>query len=207
LNQRTGRAALLVGAIVPPLFVAIFLIGGLIHPGYNAITDYVSELSRGEMGWLQVLNFVILGIGMLTFAAGIRWGAGRGAGSTAGPIIFALVGVASLVGGIFVTDLHTAKVATTSGTIHDLAALLIFAGATVASFVFARRFHNRMRIYSIATGLFVVASFVALSPLTSAFDILGVTQRVTVIAAFAWITVLALALRAERALPPQMTRS
>jgi hypothetical membrane protein len=206
MSQRSGRAALLMGVIVPPLFVVIFLIDGLIHPGYNAVTDYVSELSRGEMGWIQVLNFLILGIGMLTFAAGVRWGARRGAGSAAGPIIFAIVGVASVVGGIFVTDLHTAKEATASGTIHDLAALLIFAGATAASFVFARRFHNRMRIYSIATGVFVVASFVALSPATRALGIMGVTQRVTVIAAFAWITVLALALRAEPAPLPKMSR-
>jgi hypothetical membrane protein len=199
MSAQVGRGALLAGVIAPPLFVIVFLVDGAIHPDYNAMTDYVSELSRGELGWLQVLNFIILAVAMLTFAAGIRWGARRAPGSTAGAIIFAIIGALLVVGAIFTTDPHTAKVSSTTGNIHDLAALSIFAGVAIACFVFARRFQSSMRTYSVATGAFVVVAFIALAPVGRSLGIMGVTQRVIIIAGWAWITVLALALRAERA--------
>jgi hypothetical protein len=56
-----------------------------------------------------------------------------------------------------------------------------------------------MRIYSIATGVFIVVAFVGLAPLGRSLGMTGVTQRVIVVAAWTWIMVMALALRAEPA--------
>ena len=197
LTPSRARLALLGGVIGPPVFVAVFLVDGFIHPAYNAVTDFVSELSRGELGWLQIANFLFLALSMLVFAAGIRWGVRRGPGSAAGAVIFAIVGASLIVSGTFVTDAHTSAVKTTTGMIHDLAALPVFGGVVAACFVFARRYHGAMRIYSIATGIFVVVSFVLIFAVGSALDIIGIMQRVTIIAGWTWITVLALLLRAE----------
>lgn len=192
-----ARLALLAGVVGPPLFVVVFLVDGLIHPAYNPVTDFVSELSRGELGWLQIANFLVFGAAMLAFAAGISWGARRGPGSAAGAALFAVIGGGLVVSGLFVADAHTGTVQTLSGTIHDAAALPVFAGLIAACFVFARRFRGPLRIYSVASGIFVLVFLVATFPIGLPLDIAGILQRITIIAGWAWITVLALALRAE----------
>lgn len=153
LRPGRARTALLFGVVGPPLFVLVFLVDGLIHPAYNPVTDFVSELSRGELGWLQIANFLVFGAAILVFAAGIRWGTLRSAGSAAGPVLFAIIGAGLITAGLFVTDAHTSPVSTLSGTIHILASVPVFVCLIIACFVFARRFRGPLRTYSIASGL------------------------------------------------------
>ena len=199
ISDRRLSSALLGGVVGPPLFVAVFSLDGFIHPAYNPVTDFVSELSRGELGWLQVVNFLVFAGMMLMFAAGIRRGAPDGAGSVAGSALFAIIGASLVVCGVFVTDPHTAKVQTVQGIIHILAAMPVFGGIAVACFVFARRFHGFLRWYSLASGAFVLHSFVAIFPVGYPLGIIGIIQRVAILTGLTWITALALALRAESA--------
>ncbi len=189
----------MLGILAPPLFVLVFLVDGLIHPAYNPVTDFVSELSRGELGWLQIANFLVFGAAILVFAAGIRSSARRGAGSVAGPVLFVIMGAGLIASGIFVTDAHTSTESTLSGTIHILATLLVFVSLIIACFVFARRFRGPVRTYSIASGIVVLILFVAAFVLGDSLGIAGIVQRATIVVGWAWITVLALALGAEGA--------
>jgi hypothetical membrane protein len=207
LSSSTARLALLAGVIGPPLFVVVFFVDGLIHPAYNPVTDFVSELSRGELGWLQITNFLIFAVAMLVFATGIRWGTHRSAGSAAGAALFAIIAAGLIVSGLFVTDAHTSTVETASGTIHNLAALPVFAGVTAACFVFARRFRGPLRVYSTASGILVLVFFFATFLIGGPLGIMGILQRVTIVAGWAWITVLAIALLAEPAQPQRLTGS
>jgi len=50
----------------------VFLVEGVVHPEYNAWRDYVSDLSLGRQGWVQMANFVVFGLLMLAFAVGLR---------------------------------------------------------------------------------------------------------------------------------------
>ena len=197
ISYRRVPNSLLGGVVGPPLFVAVFLVDGFIHPAYNPVTDFVSELSRGELGWLQVVNFLVFAGMMLMFAAGIRWGAPVGPGSAAGSALFAIIGASLVVCGLFVTDPHTAKVQTVQGMIHIFAAMPVFGGIAAACFVFARRFHGSQRWYSLASGAFVLVSWVAIFPVGYPLGIIGIMQRVAILAGLTWITALALALRAE----------
>ena len=210
--MRTGSPAqaslpLFAGAVGPPLFVLVFLVDGLVHPAYNAVTDFVSELSRGELGWLQILNFVVFGAAMIVFAAGIRWGTRRAAGSVAGPPLFALIGASLVAAGIFVTDAHTSTTATTAGTIHQLVSLVVFAGVIAACFVFARRFHGAMRVYSLLSGAAVLLLILATGIVGERVGATGVVQRVTIAVGWAWISILALALRGEPGPSPSASPS
>src|SRR3989442_7043082 len=199
LRPSISRTALLLGVLAPPLFVLVFLVDGLIHPAYNPVTDFVSELSRGELGWLQIANFLVFGAAILVFAAGIRWGARRRAGSVAGPVLFGVMGAGLITAGIFVTDAHTSSVSTLSGTIHNLASLPVFVCLIIACFVFARRFRGPLRTYSIASGIAVLILFVATIVIGDSLGKTGILQRATIVVGWAWITVLALALRAKEA--------
>jgi hypothetical protein len=201
ITLQRARPLLWAGVVGPPLFVAVFLVDGLIHPAYNPVTDFVSELSRGELGWLQIINFLVLAAALLTFAVGIYWGTRRGPGSVAGAALFALMGTSLVVAGLAVTDAHTSTVQTPTGNLHNLSALPAFASLIAACFVFSRRFRGVMRTYSIVSGVFVLVFLFATFLVGPPLGIIGVVQRILIIGGWAWITILALALHSEP--PPQ----
>lgn len=55
----------------PALFIAVFLVLGVVKPRYDATARFVSEGSIGELGWIQIVNFVVLGAMLLAFAAAL----------------------------------------------------------------------------------------------------------------------------------------
>ncbi|WP_030911141.1 DUF998 domain-containing protein [Streptosporangium amethystogenes] len=57
------------GALVP----AVLLIDGATRPGYSLWRHSASQLGTGERGWLQTANFVIGGLLLLAFAAGLAF--------------------------------------------------------------------------------------------------------------------------------------
>jgi hypothetical protein len=192
-----ARFGLLAGAIVPPLFIVIVLIDGFVHPAYNQVTDYVSELSRGQLGWLQVANFLVCGLALLAFAAAIRWGVRRAAGSVAGAALFALIGGGVIVDAFFTIDPHTSSVHTLTGIVHSAGFLVVSLALIAACFVFARRFAGALRTYSVASGILIPVSLVVTVVAGTPLGITGILQRVFLLIGWAWITVLALSLLAE----------
>ncbi len=74
------------GMIGPVHIVSIFIIEGRLRVGYNSLAMYVSALSLGPSGWVQILNFVIFGLLLLAFARGVGAGSpGTGAPSRRTP--------------------------------------------------------------------------------------------------------------------------
>jgi hypothetical membrane protein len=94
-----GAAA---GIIGPPLFTACFVIQGMARRGeYDPITERVSALEAGSNGWIQQLNFIVFGLLMLIFAAGLRSSVRRPRGRIIGPGIVAWWGVGLILAGVF----------------------------------------------------------------------------------------------------------
>ena len=151
MTQRASTRWLLAGGVIGPvLLVVLFLIEGAIRPDYDPKRVFVSQLSLGEGGWLQIANFVVSGLLIVAFAFGLRRAVSSGRASRWGPILVGLVGLGLIVSGAFVTDPALGYPPGTPpglsqhpswhGSIHLLGALLVFAGLPIASFVFARRF-------------------------------------------------------------------
>src|SRR5260370_29467872 len=92
------------GVIGPLLFIVVFLIEGFSGPGYSQWRHYVSQLATGDGGWMQVVNFLVCGSLMITFAIGLRFALRGSRGSVGAPVLLGLFGTALLVAGIFVTD-------------------------------------------------------------------------------------------------------
>ena len=65
------KGAIWAGIAGPVLFVSIFVIEGRLRAGYDSRSMYISALSLGPRGWIQMLNFVIFGLLLLAFARGI----------------------------------------------------------------------------------------------------------------------------------------
>lgn len=202
------------GVIGPLLFIIVFLIAGATRPGYNAMRHFVSSLSQGEMGWVQIANFVVCGVLVMCFAAGLRGALWPGKGATWGPILLGVFGLCLIGAGIFVADPLLGyppgepETFTRQGIIHTIMSLIAFASLIVACFVLARRFGGDpawrgWAIYSIATGIAVLVFFIgadvaATSPDPNAPS--GLIQRLSIIAGWGWIALVAL--RLMRREPP-----
>ena len=209
LGDRATRWLLAGGVIGAVLFVVAFLVEGAIRPDYDPARVFVSQLSLGDQGWLQVANFVVSGLLIVAFAVGLRRVIASGPASRWGPVAVGFVGLGLVISGIFVTDPAlgyppgTPPGLTPSpsghGMVHLLGALFVFGGLPIACFIFARRFRaagdRGWSLYSIASGVGMLAVFVAANAGANGAaglgDVAGLLQRVSIAIGFAWIAVLA----------------
>ena len=95
---------LLCGAIAGPLFIVVLLIQDYTRPGFDPRLDNLSLLSLGDWGWVQMTNFILVGVLNLLYAVGLWRRVHPGRGGTWGPILMALYGLGLVVVGILRTD-------------------------------------------------------------------------------------------------------
>lgn len=200
---------LVAGLLAGPLFTASYLVQGFVRDGYDPVRRPVSELALGPHGWLQAATFVVGGLLVLLFAAGLRHGPGR-------PVVPGLVavwGVGLIGAGVFVTDRIGGPV-TWHGQLHDLAfSLPGFAGLALAmvaaTVVFARRRHGRFALFSAMSAVAFAVLFVAATTGFAGEDpSAGLWQRLGVSVGWLWLALLAVVTRrAAGARPGRRPRS
>jgi hypothetical protein len=205
------RALLTAGVVGPVAFVVTFLIEGATRPGYSAFRNYVSSLSLGEGGWVQIANFLFCGACVVAFAIGARRTLTSGPACRWGPRLLFVFGAALIAAGLFVADpglgYPPGETATglqsVRGAMHGIAGLVSFTSLAAAAFVFSRRFAGGWRALSLATGAFVLVFFVvstfgcgcyATPTVTPALPV-GLLQRVAAVTGWTWVALLALRLR------------
>ena len=98
----TSRTSVLLvcGAISGPMFIATSFVQALTRTGFDLTRHPPSLLSLGDLGWIQIANFVICGLLFVAAAIGLR----RASASKWGSVLIGAVGAAMVVGGVFVVD-------------------------------------------------------------------------------------------------------
>ena len=130
----------MVGAVV---FVAVFTVYGWLYPGYSWTSMFVSELSLGPYGWVQILNFVLTGALILVFGRGLAAHFSTGPASRTGPVLVQSIGVSLIASGPFTTDPSAMfDQTTTHGIVHGIFGALVFTCAPLICFAFYRRFRS-----------------------------------------------------------------
>jgi len=212
-----ARLLLLAGVVAPVAFVAVLLIDGFTRPGYNSWRDMGSLLSTGNGGWVQIASFIACGLLIMVAAAGLA----RSHPPTSwGPRLIAMFGLSLVIAGAFTTDPANGYPPGTPaaggpqtwhGAIHDLNAFLAFGSITAAAFVFGRAFagdpHTRAWArYSYLTATASLVLFTAsLTAAAAGQDHLwhnapgGFLQRITIIVAWGWLSLLSLRTLRSRA--------
>ena len=66
------RGPALAGIVAPILFWSVLTILGQTQVGYNALRSDISLLALGVNGWVQTANFIVLGILVVGFQAGLQ---------------------------------------------------------------------------------------------------------------------------------------
>ncbi len=114
------------GIIGPIIYALVLFTLGALEPGYNPITQSMSELGDVDAPYgiiMNTLGFPLLGINFLLFAVGIHWNLSEGQGTRIGPFMIALSGVFLILTGIFRCDAGCVDV-TVVGILHSLFATL-----------------------------------------------------------------------------------
>src|SRR5690349_12789056 len=100
--DRITRSLLGYGVLAGPVYVITALVQGLTRPGFDLLHDDVSLLSNGDLGWIQIANFVVTGAFVIAAAVGMAR-ALHGV-SAWGPRLLAVFGAGLIGAGIFVAD-------------------------------------------------------------------------------------------------------
>ena len=197
------------GMIGPALFIAIFTLDGWFRPGYDPRSTFISELSIGRRGWVQILNFIVLGTLFLLFVWGVAAEFRDGKASKAGPVLLAIIGFSFLVSGPLVTDLAGTPREQMSlhGTLHGIFGALVFSLSPVSCFVFWRRFRQdpnwkHLQGWTLVAGIITAGAVILLSIATksplipNAFTPWnGLIQRMVIVPYLIWVFTFAFALR------------
>lgn len=207
-DTRSTRWLLDCGVVAGPIFVTTAATQVLTRDGYDLTRHPISMLSLGDLGWIQIANFVLTGLLSIAFAVGMWRVLHPGRAGTWGPVLLGVFGIGLIIGGVFVTDPALGFPAgapegmptetSWQARVHDLAPGLALDGMIAACFVFVRRFaglgqrgrHRGWQAYSAATAVAVVV-------LTwwPSLDGISVRLAIAVALVFAWTTAIAVHLR------------
>jgi hypothetical protein len=158
------RLLLACGAAAGPLFTGVSLVQVVTRHGFDLSTHPLSLLSLGDLGWVQVANFVVSGLLSTAFAVGLRRSPEPGWAGRWGPWLYAGFGLGMVAGGVFRTDPSGGfppGVPEGSGSwhslVHDVAAGIAIDLALVSCLLLARRFRGARQTgwawYSLLTGV------------------------------------------------------
>jgi hypothetical membrane protein len=140
------------GIVAGPLFLAVVLLSAVTRDGYDLSRHPISLLSLGELGWIQIANFVVVGALNVACAVGMRRVLHPGKSGTWGPLLVGIFGAGLVIGGVFLTDAGAgfppgappgAPEISWHGIVHEIGFGLSFLAMTAGCLVFVRRFASR----------------------------------------------------------------
>ncbi len=209
-DTRATRVLLACGVVAGPLYVAVGIIQMLIRDGFDIRRHALSLLSNGDLGWIQITNFLVTGLLVIAGAAGMRRVLRGSRGGTAGPLLIGVYGVGLIGAGFFRADpaldfppgLPAGAYDTISwhGIMHFISGGIGFLALIAACFVLARRYaalrQRGWAAYSVATGVLFFAAFFGIASGSKGAGV-SVAFAVAVVLGWAWISAMAARLRTE----------
>ncbi|MET8054706.1 DUF998 domain-containing protein [Streptosporangium sp. NPDC005286] len=211
-KQRLTRALLTCGAVAGPLFILAVVIQDYTRVGFDPRRQPLSMLSLGDLGWIQIANFVITGLLNIAFAVGL-WRALRpGHGGTWGPLLIGAYGTGLVGAGVFRFEpawgyppgapQGPPDAPGLSYILHGAAFGVGFVSLVAACFVFTRHFAVRgergWALYCAATGVALPALYLLAGLLSDDGENsqpLSLLLRAIALLGWGWAAVLAVRVR------------
>lgn len=197
---RATRMLLIAGAAAGPLFYLSATVQMLSRPGFDLRVHPISQLSTGELGWIQMLSFVVTGLGLVCLSVGHRRAVTVGIGRTAIPAFVAIAGLGFIAAGIFPQDpAYGFPIGVADGpavesswhaAVHMAAAIISFTAlAVVAVIALVRAIRRRNPLAAAGNGIVAVALLAPVIP-----GIASIQVAITGLFAFGWCTVTAISM-------------
>jgi hypothetical protein len=208
--RRTTRALLACGVAAGLVFALVSAPQMAARDGFDPINTPLSLLGRGDLGWIQVINFLLTGVLTLAAAVGMRRALSPGRAATWAPLLTGLYGLGVFLTGVFASDPSygfppgapdgPADPLSWQNLVHDIAAGVGFISMAAACFVFTRRFADLRQwgwaLYSVGTGL-------ALFPLSwPDAPAMGIRMTAAAVLTYGFVAVMSSQLRSRSAQRP-----
>ena len=188
---------LIVGMAAAAVFVAVLLIEGALRPGYDPIYHPSSALSLGDRGWIQVANFLQLGVGTFAIAFGIH----HALNSDVAAALMAIAGLGAIAAGVWRMDpmrgyppgaqSGTPTTLTWNHQIHDIAGPTTFLAIFGACLALAGQLQGIWRLYTILTAVAGLALTIStLVAWRKDAGNTGLVQRALILVYCSWIVLL-----------------
>lgn len=209
-EMNATRMLLGCGVAAGALFIGLNFIQAFTRPGFDRARNAISYLLLGDLGWIQLINFVGTGVLAIAFAFGMRRWLHPGKAGTFGPLLIGMYGVGLIIAGFFAPDPSFGfppgapegipPVMSGHATLHAIGFFTSMPSLVAACFVFARRFaaiQNRgWATYCMATGIaapaLVILSMVLTASGKSGLPLLGVLALTS-----GWLVMIAMRLLRE----------
>ena len=214
-QNKTEQIKLLLtgGVLAGPIYILVGLAQILTREGFDITRHPLSMMSLGDLGWIQIANFIITGLLVIGGAIGLRRVAQADKRLRRGALLLGIYGLGVLGGGIFVTDPSLGfppgtpdtypETMSWHGLLHFVFGQIGFLALIIASFVYARYFGiNALRgwaMFSTLTGaifLFAIIATVATAGVDGSIWAL-LALYVAVILAWTWLSALSNHMRNE----------
>lgn len=170
------RSLLGYGVIAGPVYIAVSLAQALTRDGFDLARHQWSLLANGDLGWIQITNFMVAALATIACAVGLRRALTPGRGATWAPLLVGVYGVSLIGAGIFRADPamgfpvgtpEGAGAISWHGMLHFACGAVGFLCLIAACFVIGRRFAAEGRtgwaVYSRVTGVLFLAAFAAVA--------------------------------------------
>jgi len=207
MSSRLTKTLLLCGTLTGPLFFAVAIVQALTRPGFNIRLNAISQLSLGDLGWIQIASFLLTGLLALACAIGVRRQLKGQKGGTWGALLVGTFGLGLIVAGIFPADpgfgfppgapAGPAMPMSGHATLHAVGFFLSMLSLIVNCFVFVRRFGSTGQrgwlVYSVVSA---VATVVLIALTNVLMSWAGVIVALAGAVAFGWVSAVAARLRA-----------
>lgn len=192
-QTRVTKSLLGYGIIAGPLYVVVGLAQALTREGFDLTRHQWSMLANGDLGWIQVANFIVAALTTIAAAVGLR----RATGSVWAPRLIAVYGVSLVGAAVFKADPAMGfpsgtpegpGVISTDGLLHLACGAVGFVCMAIACFAMARYFAP---VYSRLTGAVFLLGFVAVAAGAGAvWANLAFTAAILII--WGWLTLVSL---------------
>lgn len=203
-SSKCTKRLLMCAAIAGPVYIIIGLAQIATREGFDVTRHPLSLMSTGDLGWIQIANFLLTGILVVLGAVGLRRVAHADKRWRRGALLIALYGVGVIGGGIFVPDPSLGfppgtpdvypETMSWHGLLHFIFGQLGFLALIIACFLFARYFAvvklRGWSAYSAFTGVFFLAAIVAgVAAMGAPWTMIALYAAVA--AGWVWLTALA----------------
>ncbi|HPH34228.1 MAG TPA: DUF998 domain-containing protein [Methanoregulaceae archaeon] len=195
-NRFPCQVAAACGMAAPLLFAVTTVAIGLATPGYDPVTQLVSELGIPGTPYATAMNsvgLIMTGILISVFASAVHSVLSGGWKGALGAVLVAVAGISFVAMGIFHCDKGCIPT-TSGGSLHLLFGMVALAAGLSAALLFSlvkarERGWNGYWQYSLFTGVLIL---VMLPLLLLHPDKAGLVQRILIGLIFLWMEVLAL---------------
>ena len=198
--DRTQWLLALCGILGPIFYTIIVIILGFLWPGYNHVSQFMSEL--GATGApnaiiMNIFGFILLGILMIAFSFGLYRNVSKGKVTTISSALIVVSGISLVAVAFFPCNLGCVNISFT-GKMHGVFATIPGVAMALAPLIIAQQFKDDSRwenywLYTLVTG--IVTAILGLAFLFIVIEgWMGAFQRISMGIPLLWMEVISIRL-------------